>query len=175
MRIDVLLSICLIQATLCGCGPTRDTYPIPTAFDPMPTSQGDSPLNAPLEPAIDWVKLVYVDNGENVIFTVKRTSTFFASNSQRQFNGQFKGRLSLEEFSELDARLRVISQREIRTRSCEQSATQLTGTSIRISKAAGGSVDLYSGKANTECFRGSPAEVRELEMYLRYLCDQYLR
>jgi hypothetical protein len=167
----VLLSICLIQLALCGCGPTRDTYPIPTGLEPTPVARGDSPLNSPLEPAIDWVKIIYFEGDEEVTFTVMRSSLFSGSGH----SGRKNGRLPIEEFSELDRRLRVISQSEARAKDCNQVATPTAESSIRISLATGKSMQLYSMNGTTECYRGHPTEVRELEAYLHYLCDEHLR
>jgi hypothetical protein len=167
----VLLSVCLIQLLLCGCGKTRDTYPIPTALHPVPPSQGDSTLNSPLEAAVDWVKLIYLKDGEEVTFTVMRSSAFSGSSASHHFSG----RLPIEEFSELDRRLRMISQGDVRDQSCNQVTTPTADASIRIALAGGGSLKLYSLDDGTECYRGRATEVRELEAYLKYLCDEHLR
>jgi hypothetical protein len=167
----VLLSICLIQLFLCGCGKTRDTYPIPTALHPVPPAQGDAPLNSPLEAAIDWVKLVYHKDGEEITFTVMRSSAFSVSGRTAHKNG----RLPIEEFSELDRRLRVISKRDARAVNCTQVQSPPEESTIRISLATGGAVQLYSVNGNTECYRGDPTEVRDLQVYLHSLCDEYLR
>lgn len=167
----VLLSYLLVHLVLSGCGPTRDTYPIPTARPELPEPRGDSPLDTAFENAIDWMSIVYDEPDVDTRFTIRRSTNYSGTSRDSQ---NINGRLPLEQFSELDRRVRVISDNDLEQARCTQLASPRAKASVSARLRNGRTVEIYNVDGTTECFRGRLTESKGLGDFLATLCDQYL-